>query len=181
MKKRNHGFLIHSFQGPIQEYLMTKVFGVRLVGLALLLLTGCGDGGKTGGKFPTLAPEEVTKTFEKSDAKIQTMDSGLKYQEIKEGTGAEAEAGKHIYVHYTGYLTDGTKFDSSLSHGKPFDFVLGTKRVIKGWDLGIVGMKAGGKRKLLIPSSLAYGSSGSGSAIPPDSDLVFEVELLKVD
>lgn len=165
----------------IPEQLMLKMRGAGMAGLALFVLTGCGDGGQGGGKFATLKPEEVTKTFEKSDAKVQTLDSGLKYQDTKEGTGAEAEEGKHIYVHYSGYLADGTKFDSSLSRGVPFDLVLGAGRVIKGWDQGIVGMKVGGKRKLLIPAHLGYGSKGAGSTIPPNSDLVFDVELLKVD
>lgn len=159
---------------------MTKMLGAGMIGLTLLFLTGCGDSGKADGKFATLKPEEVTKTFENKDAPVQTMESGLKYQDIKVGTGAEAETGKHIYVHYSGYLTDGTKFDSSLSRGKPFDLVLGAGRVIKGWDLGIVGMKVGGKRKLLIPSNLGYGTQGGGP-IPPNADLIFDVELLKVD
>jgi FKBP-type peptidyl-prolyl cis-trans isomerase len=165
----------------LQELLMTKMLDAGMIGLALCFLAGCGDGNKAGGKFATLAPEEVSKTFEIKDAKIQTLDSGLKYQDIKEGTGAEAEAGKHIYVHYSGYLTDGTKFDSSLTRGSPLGVTLGAGQVIKGWDQGIVGMKVGGKRKLLIPSNLAYGSRGSPPTIPANADLVFDVELLKVD
>jgi FKBP-type peptidyl-prolyl cis-trans isomerase FkpA len=103
----------------------------------------------------------------------------LKTEDLKVGTGATAEAGKSVSVHYTGTLTDGTKFDSSLDRGKPFQFRLGAGQVIKGWDQGVAGMKVGGKRKLTIPPDLAYGSRGIGT-IPANSTLVFEVELLGV-
>ena len=106
--------------------------------------------------------------------------SGLKYEDIKKGVGDEATTGKTVSVHYTGWLTNGTKFDSSKDRGKPFDFPLGGGRVIKGWDEGVQGMKVGGVRKLTIPPSLGYGSRGAGGVIPPDATLVFEVELLKV-
>ncbi|MGL4550205.1 MAG: FKBP-type peptidyl-prolyl cis-trans isomerase [Gemmataceae bacterium] len=110
-----------------------------------------------------------------------TTDSGLKYEDLKAGDGAEAVKGKSVQVHYTGWLAkDGKKFDSSLDRKEPFEFSLGAGEVIKGWDEGVAGMKVGGKRKLLIPSKLGYGARGAGGAIPPDADLVFEVELLKV-
>jgi len=96
------------------------------------------------------------------------------------GTGAEAVAGSKVSVHYTGRLTDGTKFDSSLDRNQPFVFNLGASQVIKGWDEGVVGMKVGGKRKLTIPPHLAYGESGAGDAVPPNATLVFEIELLDV-
>jgi FKBP-type peptidyl-prolyl cis-trans isomerase FkpA len=110
----------------------------------------------------------------------KTTPSGLKYEDIKQGEGEVATAGKTVSVHYTGWLTDGKKFDSSKDRNQPFEFPLGGGRVIKGWDEGVQGMKVGGVRKLTIPASLGYGSRGAGGVIPPDATLVFEVELLKV-
>lgn len=105
----------------------------------------------------------------------------LKMEDSKVGTGDQAVTGKSVTVHYTGWLTDGTKFDSSKDHGQPFTFQLGGGQVIKGWDQGVVGMKVGGVRKLTIPASLAYGARGAGGVIPPNATLVFEVELLAVN
>jgi FKBP-type peptidyl-prolyl cis-trans isomerase len=107
-----------------------------------------------------------------------TTPSGLKYTDEVVGNGTEAQAGKTAVVHYTGWLTDGKKFDSSKDRGQPFSFPLGGGRVIKGWDEGVVGMKVGGKRKLVIPPNLGYGAQGAGGVIPPNATLVFEVELL---
>ena len=104
----------------------------------------------------------------------------LKIEELAEGTGAAAAAGQRVRVHYTGWLTTGQKFDSSKDRGEPFRFKLGAGQVIKGWDQGVQGMKVGGKRKLTIPPELGYGSRGFPGAIPPNSTLVFEVELLGV-
>lgn len=109
-----------------------------------------------------------------------SMPAELLTEDIKVGAGDEAIEGKVVSVHYTGTLTDGSKFDSSLDRGMPFDFMLGAGQVIKGWDLGVKGMKVGGKRKLTIPSELGYGAAGSPPVIPPNSTLVFEVELLGV-
>lgn len=106
--------------------------------------------------------------------------SDLQFEEIKAGTGAEATAGKKVTVHYVGTLTNGSKFDSSRDRGQGFSFTLGKGMVIKGWDMGVAGMKVGGVRKLTIPSHLAYGDQGFGNIIPPGSTLVFEVELLSV-
>jgi FKBP-type peptidyl-prolyl cis-trans isomerase len=111
---------------------------------------------------------------------VITTSSGLQYEDLNVGTGPEAHSGQTVQVHYTGWLTDGKKFDSSLDRGSPFSFPLGAGRVIKGWDEGVAGMKVGGKRKLLIPASLGYGARGAGGVIPPNADLVFEVELLAV-
>ncbi|MGE0493357.1 MAG: FKBP-type peptidyl-prolyl cis-trans isomerase [Vulcanimicrobiota bacterium] len=114
------------------------------------------------------------------ETKVVTTDSGLKYEVIKEGDGAVAKAGDKVKVHYTGWLTDGKKFDSSVDRGQPFQFNLGAGQVIKGWDEGVAGMKVGEKRKLTIPPELGYGARGAGGVIPPNATLVFEVELLDI-
>ena len=108
------------------------------------------------------------------------MSGQLQIEEIQVGSGPEATTGSTVDVHYTGWLTDGSKFDSSLDRGQPFSFALGGGMVIQGWDQGVVGMKVGGKRKLTIPPELGYGQRGAGGVIPPNATLVFEVELLAV-
>jgi len=107
-------------------------------------------------------------------------DSGLKIDDLTTGDGAEAKAGQMVTVHYTGWLTNGSKFDSSKDRNDPFRFKLGAGQVIRGWDEGVAGMKIGGKRKLTIPPQLGYGARGAGGVIPPNATLVFEVELLDV-
>ena len=109
-----------------------------------------------------------------------TTSSGLMIEEIVEGTGEIAAAGQTVSVHYTGWLTDGSKFDSSKDRNDPFDFPLGGRQVIAGWDEGVQGMKVGGTRKLTIPPNLGYGARGAGGVIPPNATLVFEVELLEI-
>src|SRR5476651_2067385 len=111
---------------------------------------------------------------------MPTTPNGLTYKDVTEGTGAEAKKGDQVSVHYTGWLMDGTKFDSSKDRGDPFEFPLGAGHVIKGWDEGVAGMKVGGTRKLTIPPSLGYGARGAGGAIPGNATLVFEVELLGI-
>lgn len=111
---------------------------------------------------------------------IITTESGLKIQDLVVGNGNQVKSGDTVAVHYIGTLESGTKFDSSYDRSTPFITPIGVGQVIKGWDEGIVGMKVGGKRKLIIPPSLGYGEQGAGSAIPPNSTLVFEVELLEV-
>ena len=120
-----------------------------------------------------------------ADAKIVTTPSRLRYSDTTVGSGAEAVKGKSVSVHYTGWILmagdqKGKKFDSSVDRGQPFDFPLGAGMVIQGWDEGVAGMKVGGKRTLYIPSKLGYGARGAGGAIPPNADLVFDVELLGV-
>lgn len=112
------------------------------------------------------------------ETKEITTSSGLQYVDLKKGSGQEAHAGETAIVHYTGWLTNGTKFDSSKDRGEPFAFRIGAGRVIKGWDEGVEGMHIGGVRKLTIPPQLGYGARGAGNVIPPNATLVFEVELL---
>lgn len=106
--------------------------------------------------------------------------SGLQYEEVMLGTGAEAKAGMQVTAHYHGTLPDGKVFDSSYNRGQTFDFLLGAGQVIKGWDEGIAGMKVGGKRRLTIPPELGYGARGAGGVIPPNATLIFDVELVGV-
>ena len=107
-----------------------------------------------------------------------TTPSGLKYEDLAAGNGPTARGGQKAKVHYTGWLTSGQKFDSSVDRNEPFEFTLGAGQVIKGWDEGVAGMQIGGKRRLTIPAHLAYGSRGAGGVIPPNAELIFEVELL---
>lgn len=129
----------------------------------------------------TLVAALIGGTAMTQEAKVITTNSGLKYIDEKVGDGAAAKAGDKVTVHYTGKLKDGKKFDSSVDRNRPFVFPLGAGRVIKGWDEGVAGMKVGGKRKLIIPPELGYGAGGAGEVIPPNAELHFDVELLKVD
>jgi FKBP-type peptidyl-prolyl cis-trans isomerase len=110
----------------------------------------------------------------------QTTPGGLQYIDVVVGTGAEAQSGQQVTVHYTGWLTNGQKFDSSRDRNDPFTFALGGSQVIKGWDLGVAGMRVGGQRRLIIPSDLGYGARGAGGVIPPNATLIFDVELFGV-
>lgn len=130
--------------------------------------------------MPVLAVQEKAGAKEKtSAAKTVTTASGLKYVDLKVGNGASPVKGKQVKVHYTGTLENGKKFDSSEGR-EPFSFVIGVGQVISGWDEGVMSMKVGGKRKLIIPSKLGYGERGAGGVIPPNAILLFDVELLEV-
>jgi peptidylprolyl isomerase len=130
-------------------------------------------------KAETLIARANTKQMDNSENAIAT-DSGLKYIELVEGEGASPQPGNTVTVHYTGTLEDGTKFDSSRDRGQPFSFKIGVGQVIKGWDEGVGSMKVGGRRQLIIPPGLGYGSRGAGGVIPPNATLIFDVELLKI-
>lgn len=118
-------------------------------------------------------------TNDSTDSAI-TTESGLKYIEIEEGTGASPQPGQSVTVHYTGTLEDGTKFDSSRDRNRPFTFTIGVGQVIQGWDEGVASMKVGGRRQLIIPPNLGYGARGAGGVIPPNATLIFDVELLRI-
>jgi FKBP-type peptidyl-prolyl cis-trans isomerase FkpA len=108
------------------------------------------------------------------------LPSGLKYREVRQGTGAAAKKGDTVEVHYTGWLADGKKIDSSVDRGQPFTFALGAGNVIKGLEEGLAGMKVGGKRRITIPPELGYGKNGAGNVVPPNAVMIFEVELLRI-
>ena len=143
------------------------------VALFALFLSACG-----GDADPKAGA--ASAGFEIDSAALTKTASGLQYQDVVTGTGQAAAPGQVAVVHYTGWLTDGTKFDSSRDRGQPFSFPLGGGQVIAGWDEGVAGMKVGGRRKLLIPPDLGYGPVGSPPVIPAAATLVFDVELLEL-
>ena len=164
-------------QSILDKETMNKSTVVGIVVAGMILLIGAvvfikpDGGGKTSSPIieptPNMAPPTIMPDI-----------TELKIEEIKIGDGEEASAGDTVVMHYTGTLVDGTKFDSSLDRGQPFSTTIGVGQVIEGWDKGVPGMKVGGKRKLYIPSEMGYGTRGAGGVIPPNADLIFEVELL---
>jgi FKBP-type peptidyl-prolyl cis-trans isomerase len=142
---------------------------------ALVALSAC------KAKEEAAIAEPGTPVSEVEDGVI-TRPSGLRYEDLKVGEGPLAELGMRVRVHYTGWLTDGTKFESSLDNGRPMTFVVGEGQVIRGWDEGAEGMRVGGRRKLIVPPNLGYGEVGAPSGgIPPNATLIFEIELVSID
>jgi len=145
---------------------LTLMLVVWVMLLAIALTSGCKSPSDTFPNQPTATQPQATE---------------LKIEDTTVGAGAEAKSGDLVTVNYTGWLTDGTKFDSSVDRNQPFQFRIGEGKVIPGWEQGVAGMKVGGKRKLTIPADLGYGAQGAGGVIPPNATLVFDIELLGIN
>ena len=163
--------------------------GLWVINVAVLFLLACAQATPVPTRTLTAVPAPtetalpvvIPSSAPRSNATpLITTDSGLQYRDLVVGTGEGARDGLTAVVHYTGWLLDDTKFDSSLDRGAPFSFPIGQGRVIRGWDEGVASMKVGGKRELTIPPDLAYGDRGAGGVIPPGATLIFEVELLEL-
>jgi len=153
-----------------------------VVGLGLLIACGSNEEkGTTPGVTPTATGAGTGGGPPPVSAQATVTASGLRIIEVEIGTGNEAQKGETVIVHYTGWLADGTKFDSSLDRGQPLSFVLGAGQMIPGFDEGIAGMRVGGKRRLIIPSGLAYGSTGRPPVIPANAELTFDIQLVGLE
>lgn len=177
MRYISYGLYVYIFCAlsfPLHWYTMGKM---KLVGYVVVVIL---IGGIIGYLLISHAPSNTNIMNDTQNTTSQAPTEGkLKIEDIKVGTGPEVKSGDTVVINYTGTLTDGTKFDSSYDHGQPFETQIGVGRVIKGWDEGVVGMKVGGKRRLTIPPDLGYGSQAVGS-IPPNSTLIFDVELMGI-
>lgn len=151
-----------------KNFIIACIIGVLSLFIFAYFIFGMGGG-----------PASNTITADTPNGATPTAAENVKIEDIEEGTGPEVKSGDTVVMHYTGTLTDGTKFDSSVDRNEPFETQIGVGQVIQGWDLGVVGMKVGGKRKLTIPPSLGYGAQATGS-IPANSILIFDLELLEI-
>ena len=161
---------------------MKRQFALAIILFSVFgIWSGCGSADKPSTpSTPSTQSSPSTSSPMKVNGQPTTTPSGLQYWDIVVGSGTTAEPGNAVKVHYSGFLTNGQKFDSSRDRGEPFSFPLGAGQVIKGWDEGVAGMKVGGQRQLRIPPQLGYGAAGAGGAIPPNATLIFDVELLEV-
>ena len=169
---------------------MSRTFLIVFLVAVLVAVTGFAvykktSGGPAATNSPTPSPTpsmnaNTDGTETPTPGPVQTVEGGVQYQDVRVGDGEAAQNGMKVTVHYTGLLTDGTKFDSSVDRGTPFSFTLGAGEVIRGWDVGVLGMRVGGIRNLAIPPEMGYGSAGAGNIIPPNATLLFQVELLGV-
>jgi len=158
--------------------ILVVVVTLLIVGLLFIIINNSGQSVAEEVATPT-QPAPIQN--QSGGTEIVTTDSGLQYEDLVVGDGPSPQQGNTVIVHYTGWLEDGTKFDSSVDRGTPFSFVLGVGQVIRGWDEGVATMRVGGQRRLIIPPELAYGERGAGGGvIPPNATLIFEVELLDI-